>query len=290
MARLLEKIRRIRRLWVQIAIVALSNGYVMGFAKGRIYDGNIKAVCFPGLNCYSCPSALGACPIGSLQSFFNSTDKFSFYIIGFLMFMGTLAGRAACGWACPFGLVQDLLFNIPFVKKYKNLPLHLYLKWLKYLVLILFVVLLPLFWVDELGLSDPWFCKYICPSGTLMGGIPLVALDEGMRAAAGKLFIFKMSVLLIILIGSIVIYRPFCKYICPLGAIYGFFNRIALYRYRINSDCQRCGQCQKNCLNDIPVYDHPNHSECIRCGKCRTNCKYNAIELVFGLNETKGKR
>ena len=60
------------RLWVQIAFAALTNGYLYGFLTGRIYTGPTKAVCVPGLNCYSCPGALGACPIGSLQAVLGS--------------------------------------------------------------------------------------------------------------------------------------------------------------------------------------------------------------------------
>ena len=278
MAKLFNRIKVKTRLWVQIIFTALTNGYFIGFINGSIYTGKAKAVCLPGLNCYSCPGALGACPIGSLQAVFNSGGKFSFYIIGFFIFVGAVFGRLICGWACPFGLFQDILYKIPFWQKQKNLPGHNVLKWLKYVILIVFVILLPLFWVDALGLSDPWFCKYICPSGTLMSGLPLLIVNENLRAAAGGLFIFK-SFLLMGTIGlAIIVYRPFCKYICPLGAIYGLFNPIAFYRYQlIGEKCTHCQTCQKVCPNDIPVYDNPNQIECIRCGKCKNNCPQNAI-------------
>ena len=110
------------RLWVQILFAALTNGYVNGFIQSKIYTGPTKALCVPGLNCYSCPGALGACPIGSLQAVIGSRNyQFSFYIIGFLMAVGALIGRVVCGFLCPFGLVQDLLHKIP-VPKIKKLP------------------------------------------------------------------------------------------------------------------------------------------------------------------------
>ena len=118
----------------------------------------------PGLNCYSCPGALGACPIGSFQAVVTSRDRsFSFYVVGFLLIFGGLLGRFVCGWLCPFGLVQDLVHKIPFPKKWKKLPGDKYLRWLKYLILVGFVILLPLTVLDVVGQGQPWFCKYICP-------------------------------------------------------------------------------------------------------------------------------
>ena len=146
MVKVIKKTRDRTRLWVQIVFTAVTNGYLIGFVQGKIYTGPTKNLCVPGLNCYSCPGALGSCPIGSLQAVLGSRDyKFSFYVIGFLLLFGSLLGRFVCGWLCPFGLVQDLFYKIPFVKKMKNLPGHNVLKWLKYVILLVFVILLPLF-------------------------------------------------------------------------------------------------------------------------------------------------
>ena len=102
----IKKQRKHLRLWVQVLFTALTNGYVIGFTEGKIYRGTSKKLCVPGLNCYSCPGAVGSCPIGSLQAVLGSKNyKFSFYVIGFLMIFGSLMGRFVCGWLCPFGLV-----------------------------------------------------------------------------------------------------------------------------------------------------------------------------------------
>lgn len=69
----LKKHSRIR-LFVQAAFAALSNGYIKGFANGKIFEGDSKFLCVPGMNCYSCPGALGACPIGSLQATLNARE------------------------------------------------------------------------------------------------------------------------------------------------------------------------------------------------------------------------
>ena len=273
------KLRKNARLFCQAAFTALSNGYLRGFAKGEIFTGDSKLVCVPGLNCYSCPGALGSCPIGALQAVLGSRKfQISFYVLGFLMMVGAICGRFVCGWLCPFGLVQDLLHKIPGVKKIKKLPGDRYLKWLKYVILALFVVILPMFVVDVVGQGQPWFCKWICPSGTLLGGVPLTAVNAGLRSAAGWLYRWKLAILIGLLLLSVFVYRPFCRYLCPLGAIYGPFNKFALYRFRIAHDkCTACGKCQKACKLDIPVWETPNSAECIRCGDYRRACPHGAI-------------
>lgn len=288
MAKMIKAIKSRMRLWVQIVFTAVTNGYLLGFLTGRIYTGPTKAVCVPGLNCYSCPGALGACPIGSLQAVLGSRNyKFSFYVVGFLLFFGSLFGRFVCGWLCPFGLAQDLLYKIPFFKKRKNLPGHKALIWAKYVILVLFVILLPLLAVDFIGQGDPWFCKYICPSGTLTAGIPLVLLNENLKLAVGNLFFWKAAILIVLLILTLWVYRPFCKYLCPLGAVYSFFNPVALYRYQIDeSACTKCGKCKKACKMDIKVWEKPNSLECIRCEDCVRACPTQAIRRRYCLEDS----
>ncbi len=276
-------------MWVQICFTALSNGYATGFKQGKIYQGASKKLCLPGLNCYSCPGALGSCPIGSLQAVLADRNySFAFYVVGFLLLVGALAGRFVCGWLCPFGLVQDLLHKIPFPKKLKKLPGDKVLKYLKYIILIGFVIILPMVVLDIVGQGSPWFCKYICPSGTLFAGIPLVSSNPFLRSALGWLFNWKITILVVLILLSIIVFRPFCKYLCPLGAVYGLFNPIALYRFKIDKDkCTDCGACQKVCPLDISVQKTPNSPECIRCGKCKTACPHNAICNNISLKKDK---
>ena len=271
------------RLWVQAVFTAVTNGYAAGFAQGKIYTGPTKTLCVPGLNCYSGPGALGACPIGSLQAVLGSRQyKFAFYVFGFLMMTGALLGRLVCGWLCPFGLVQDLLHRIPVGKKFRKLPGDKGLRWLKFGILAGFVILLPLYAVDIVGQGQPWFCKYICPSGTLMAGLPLVFSNPQLQGAVGWLFAWKNLILIVLVLLSVVVYRPFCRYLCPLGAVYGLFNPVSFYRFRVDPDkCTSCGACQKSCKLDIPVWKQPNSMECIRCGDCRRACPHGAIDASF---------
>lgn len=265
---------RVQALWA-----LLTNSYLIGFVQGKIYKGNLKKLCVPGMNCYSCPGALGSCPIGSLQAVIGSWNfKFAFYVAGFLVFVGALVGRFVCGWLCPFGLIQDLLHKIPFPKKLKTFRGDKLLRKLKYVILLVFVILLPLFLVDLLGQGAPYFCKLLCPVGTLEGGIPLVLLNKSMRSALGWLYAWKNLLLAATIFLSILIYRPFCKYICPLGAIYSVFNPISVFRYQVDGHkCTHCGACAKACGMQIDPTANANHPECIRCGRCKQACPTGAI-------------
>lgn len=279
----LKKLGNYSRLLVQVLFTALTNGYLIGFVEGRIYQGESKQICVPGLNCYSCPGAVASCPIGSLQAVLGSRNYwFSFYVIGFLMIVGSLMGRFVCGWLCPFGLVQDLLHKVPFVKKIRKVPFDKQLRYLKYVILTVFVIALPLFLANVAGEGTPWFCKLICPAGTLFAGIPLVSMNPALQAAVGFLFGWKIFLLILVVLLSVMIYRPFCKYLCPLGAIYGIFNRFSLYRYEVDEGkCTKCGLCQQTCEMDVKVFEAPNSAECIRCGKCRKVCPQQAIHTTL---------
>ncbi len=268
-----------KRHRVQILWALLTNSYLIGFVQGKIYKGKLKNLCVPGLNCYSCPGAAGTCPIGAMQAVIGNWNfKFAFYAAGFLVFVGALMGRFVCGWLCPFGLIQDLLYKIPFPRKLRTFKGDRLLRKLKYVVLLFFVILLPMFLVDVLGQGAPYFCKLICPVGTLEGGIPLVLLNKSMHGALGWLYAWKNVLLLFTVFLSILIYRPFCKYICPLGAVYSVFNPISVFRYRIDREkCVGCGACAKVCKMQVNPAENSNHPECIRCGQCKKACPKQCI-------------
>ncbi len=280
-----------RRNIFQLIWGIITNSFAYGFAQGKIYTGKLKNLCLPGLNCYSCPGAVASCPIGSLQAVIGSRNfKFSFYVVGFMVLVGAVFGRFVCGWLCPFGLVQDLLHKIPFPKKLKTFKGDKLLRKLKYVILAVFVIILPMCVADITGLGDPWFCKYICPAGTLEGGIPLVTLNEGLRNALGFLWVWKFFILTVTVILSVIIYRPFCKYLCPLGGIYSLFNGISVFRLRFDeSKCVSCGKCSKVCKMNVDPTKNPDHTECIRCGLCVESCPTDALSTNFSLHKNSEK-
>ncbi len=275
------------RGWIQAGATLLTNIHLPNFLKGGLYQGKGKAVCVPGLNCYSCPAASGACPIGSFQAVVGSSKfRFSYYITGFLILLGVLLGRVICGFLCPFGWFQELLHKIP-TKKLSTKKLKP-LTYLKYVVLLVMVVLLPVLVTNQLGMGDPFFCKYLCPQGVLEGAIPLSLANAGIRSALGSLFTWKFIVLLMVIVLSIVFYRPFCKWLCPLGAFYALLNKVSLFQMQVDqSKCVSCGKCAKVCKMDVDVTKSPNHTECIRCGMCIRACPTDAVSFRYGFGSGK---
>ena len=281
-----------RRNIFQFIWALITNSFAFGFAQGKIYTGKLKTLCLPGLNCYSCPGAVASCPIGSLQSVISSRNfKFSFYVVGFMVFIGAIFGRFVCGWLCPFGLLQDLLHKIPFPKKIKTFKGDKLLRNLKYVILLVFVIILPMCLVDITGLGEPWFCKFICPAGTLEGGIPLTVMNESLRKALGFLWAWKFVILVLILVLSVIIYRPFCKYLCPLGGVYSLFNGISVFRLRFDENkCVSCNKCSKVCKMNVDPTKNPDHTECIRCGLCVEACPTNALTSGFVNQQKKAEK
>ncbi len=280
----MERLRR----WVQALWFFLSNGY-WGFpVSGTLYQGPLKVICSPGLNCYSCPASTTFCPIGSLQQLLLGVRLslqagqvyVGSYVLGCMGMLGVVFGRFICGWACPFGLFQEVLHRIP-TPKY-GVPKVL--RWGKYLVLLFLVVVLPLTVLDDFNMGKPWFCAFLCPAGTLEAGIPMLVLVPDLRPAAGLLFLYKVTVLAAVVLWSIVASRPFCRTLCPLGAFYGLFNRFSLIRLKFNADnCTKCGACHLACPVNIRVDETPNSGECIRCLRCSTEaCQFGALSLEVG--------
>ena len=275
-----------RRL-IQLYAALLQNAHLRGFADGEIYTGPTKAVCVPGLNCYSCPAAVGACPLGALQNAIAaSASRPAFYVVGVLLLFGLALGRVICGWLCPAGLIQELLHRLPTPKLRKN-RLTRTLSWLKYVILAVFVIIIPA-WFALRKFPVPAFCKYICPVGTLEGAVGLLSnpVNADRFGMLGPLFTQKFVILALVLTACVFIYRAFCRFLCPLGALYGLLARIALLGVRIDrSKCSGCGACVSACPMDIRrVGDH----ECIHCGACIDVCPEKAIELRAGKIVLKG--
>ena len=269
-----------RRL-VQLYAALLYNAHVKGFITGDIYTGGSKMMCVPGFNCYSCPGAIGACPLGALQNAIASSgNRAPAYVLGILMLFGLTLGRTICGWLCPAGLLQELLHRIPTPKVEKGRITRV-LSWLKYVILAVFVVAVPL-WYSLQSYPVPAFCKYICPVGTFEGAVGLLSnpVNADKFSMLGILFTRKFVIMLAIIGACVFIYRAFCRFLCPLGAIYGLFARVALIGVKAEpARCTDCGRCVGCCPMDVKrVGDH----ECISCGKCIGECPTGAIAFRAG--------
>ena len=265
-----------KRRLIQLYAALLTNANIKGFISGTIYTGSSKVMCVPGLNCYSCPGAIGACPLGALQNALaNSGTRAPMYVLGILALFGIILGRTICGFLCPTGLLQDFAYKIrtPKLKKSKVTRL---LSYLKYILLVVLVIAVPLAFVGQDRLI-PAFCKFVCPAGTFGGAISLLFHPDNadLYGMLGPMFTWKFALFCAIAVACVFIYRAFCRFICPLGAIYGFFNKIALLGIKLDKEkCTDCGLCVAHCKMDIKrVGDH----ECINCGECISVCPTKAI-------------
>lgn len=274
------------RWLVQTLVTLGTNAYLMFPYGSVIYQGPLKAVCHPGLNCYSCPAALLSCPVGAVQNFMASLrytapggwPHLGTMVVGYLGFIGTLVGRLPCGWLCPFGFIQDLLHKVP-VPKFSLWPP---LRWVKYGVLVVLVLLLPALLVDKAGLGQPWFCKLLCPAGTLEGALPLIFLKPQLWATLSFYFWNKLTILVLLVIFAMFISRPFCRMLCPLGAFYSLFMRMTLVQLEfIEGNCVNCESCVRSCPTGVVPHKDPNSRECILCLRCLDACQFRA--LSFGL-------
>ena len=258
-----------KRRLVQLYSALLFNANLKGYVQGNMFVGNSKFICSPGINCYSCPGAIGTCPLGALQNEMGNRHV-PFYILGILFLYGLMLGRTICGWLCPFGLFQDLIYKIKTPKLKKSGTTRV-LSYFKYVILAVFVFILTGFGIY------PAFCKYICPAGILEGAFGILPQDSDYLSMLGSLFTWKFILFVTIVVFCIFAYRAFCRFICPLGAIYSLFNRFSFFGIKLNRDaCTSCGKCVTKCKLDIK---HVGDQECISCGECIDVCPTKAISF-----------
>ncbi len=259
----------LKRRIVQLIGTFGTNGYFKGIFTASLYQGSLKSFCVPVLNCYACPNALFSCPIGTIQHFMV-TGHVPYYAMGILGVVGSSIGRMTCGTLCPFGFLQDILYKFRSWK----FGIPTFLRYGKYLVLVGLVFIIP--YVTQ----ENWFSK-LCPMGTLIGGIPWVTLNLNVRSMIKWLFWVKISILLLFISTSVLSKRPFCRVVCPLGAIFSVFNKASFFRLEWNPDtCTKCGKCEKICPVDIRVDREPNSIDCVRCLDC-TRCPSVKSTTVF---------
>jgi Fe-S-cluster-containing hydrogenase component 2 len=205
-------------------------------------------------------------PIGAI---FNIVPKSGFtfdvalFILGIAIFISLFLGRFYCGWICPLGAVQELIH--PGTKAQMPSAMDALLKYLKYLVLLSFLYLA---WRTGNNLWSDYE--------------PLKVLIHFKGTGLALL------VLIVTLIVSVLIERPFCRYVCPMGAILALSSRLALFKMRTDAvACMVCGKCTSgdcsmnaieshNTITDLPEI---NSSECIYCLRCQKICQRSALRI-----------
>lgn len=270
-----------KRRFFQLFFLVIQNPFISNFLTGRPYNGATKAFCAPGLHCYSCPSMAFGCPLGTIQHVVRYARMIPTLALGTLTAFGTLFGRATCAYFCPFGFFQEILYSIsPWKEREFHLPRQF--RALKWFNLIFFVLIIPLFDLAQ------GFCAWICPSGLIMAGIPILSANESLRSSIGVTFYWKLALSTIFIIHFMKEKRAFCRYVCPLGLILGFFNKISLFQISLDkSKCVSCSLCKQSCPMGLDPRFQINSIECIKCGDCVRVCpsKISALEHKFSLKK-----
>jgi len=197
------------------------------------------------------------CPLAAIQNVFVKWRTGYLLLFLTIIIPTILWGRIFCGYICPFGALQELL-HIKKVTRTIPYTWHRYLTRVKYVLLGYLVVRVLL--TGEVILQDYTPFKALFT----WGGIPL---SIGLTLAFGIL--------------SIIMYRPFCRYVCPLGAFLGLLSRFRLFKVKVNSNCVNCGLCKKVCQSQAITGKPPiiDSSECILCGDCLKKCSRKAIGI-----------
>ncbi len=270
--------------WVQTAFLAV---WLAPIAAMQRLPGCV-------FHCYACPLASFACPIGLLANFSAAAAvpalaTAPLLLVGVLLAAGGLVGSLICGWACPFGFVQDLLGRVPVPK----IKIPNSFGYFRYVVLVGVVIILP--WV----LARDWgrykgapyeqqvvsICRE-CPAGGLEAALPVSVVNLLPEATAKKLptFLSKLwsgqgwtfgtrrtIIIVLFVVGSIFMFRPWCKVFCPLGGLLSVFNRVSIFHLRFERQvCYACNTCRSRCAMGVEVEKHVNIHNCIRCMECTT--------------------
>lgn len=212
---------------------------------------------------YICP----ICGVTSIYQFFASSTlwvvklKSSLGIIIGLAIMSTIVfGPIICGFICPFGAIQDLLSRIGkkiFKRKYNTfIPKKIdeKLKYLRYVVLLLTVILTATSSIILLEAINPYHAY--------------LSLFNRKFSALG---IIGFIILAIIIVLSLFVQRPWCRYLCPYGAFLGLFNKIKVFRvFRNKGTCINCKKCTRECPMGIDVHENDavRKLSCISCMEC----------------------
>ena len=259
------------RIWVQTAFLLVWLDPLML----RLHN-----VCGGVFHCYSCPLALFACPIGVLANF-SALHVVPFIALGTLILIGALVGTLVCGWACPFGWLQDLIGRIPTPK----IELPAWTGYFRYVVLVLLVLAIPFFF----GADHPLFICSVCPAGALEAGLP----NTAKLALTGGTVVWpnavKMTILVLLVVAMLFKWRPWCALFCPLGAIFALFNRVSVLALRFRKDkCTDCGLCHKPCRYGVRPDRMLEDPRCIRCLEC-TRCGALKVATVFNRSEAESR-
>jgi len=277
------------RLFVQFVTFLWCNAKIFGIAA--------TGIIVPYLHVTEAPFSVVHGAYESLE-YSIARGVFPILVLGVIYLTAITVGRVFCGWACPMGMVQDILSYLPFKKQKLSANAVNQFKDIKWAVLG-FSIMCALIvawrragssWTeDPIGaFSDSPF-SVISPSGTLFAYIPWMALwNTNVLATAGLTAWLKMAVLVAVLVPSIYVPRFFCRYLCPMGALLEVTSQYKILKIRWKSKLAR--ENLNSMLNDVcpmgvqmgkDTSEYIDHPSCIHCGKCITEDPKNLSQSLL---------
>ena len=235
--------------WIKVVIQILSFALIPGLFEGEFAAvGNIVSCIYKGNISWE-------------------SVKYSVWMLLATVPATVLVGRFFCGFFCSFGAVQDLLWlgshrlRALFPGKRNLKKADRIFRFAKYAVLFYFIIFI---WsgVTAVKTAGPWqvFGQYVS-FGHWPGLKPLLSVGG--------------VLLLLIFIGSLFVQRFFCRYFCPMGAIYSLISQTSFLKIdKPREECGKCHLCTSKCTMgmDLTKKDRIAGGECISCQKCVSWC------------------
>ena len=228
----------------------------------------------------STPSVDALCPFGAVETLVTLVTKGTFIskthpsniVLGLAVLAATLlVGNVFCGWICPWGAVQDAL---TWVRNKLNIRawepparLDAVLRWGRFVVLgvvIYFSVTTAKLWFAD---YDPYVQTF------------------GLHWAFGEAAVVGLSIVGVVLVGSVIIDRMWCRYLCPLGAVFTVTGHLSFLRIRRNASvCTDCKICDKACPAklDVATASSKVSTDCIGCMDCVAACPVKGALKIEG--------
>lgn len=255
-----------------IAYLALTGVATVGFLKGwrRLRFVSLAfSMVYLGFFLGLCP-----CALGSLQNLIlhagDPKTYMAHYVIFGIPFISTMfMGRLFCGWICPMGAIQQLLYRRDRAIK-KRPRIDSALKLIKYPVLIALVVT-------------------VVATGTVVWN----QVDPFKSLFNMEVTLIPTTLLVLTLIASLFIFAPWCRYICPMGAFLALFSRFSFLKLSIDNSCKNCKACQKvyceySVIKEGEQKPELSSMECTLCGECFARCPKGSVK--YTINPLFGRR
>ncbi len=184
---------------------------------------------------------------------------------GFFILLAVIGNKMICGWACPFGALQELIYSIPILRKIKKRKLPFVFT--NTIRVCLFIAVLLLMFGISGGRRGFIIYHYLNPFN-------LFNLDF-------EIFSILLTITITLLV-SFIAYRPFCQFICPFGLVSWIAERFSIFRVRIDKEkCTQCGACIEVCPLEAAegrVNGKTIPADCFSCGRCLNVCPTDALK------------